>query len=99
MPQDGRASLSSKLNTWISLEQAREAVEHGRGRGIKVAVLDSGVEADHSALQGLQLADDLVVSSDGVQLRIQPGNGRDLFGHGTAIAGIIHQVAPEAEIG
>jgi subtilisin len=28
-----------------------------------------------------------------------PGEGRDLFGHGTAIAGIIRQMAPEAQIG
>jgi subtilisin family serine protease len=28
-----------------------------------------------------------------------PGEGRDLFGHGTAVAGIIRAAAPEAEIG
>ena len=87
------------MNNWVSLQEAREAVKNGRGRGIKVAVLDSGVEAGHSALEGLQLSDDLAVTSDGLQWRVQPGEGRDVFGHGTAIAGIVHQLAPEAEIG
>jgi subtilisin len=32
-------------------------------------------------------------------LKVVPGGGRDLFGHGTAVAGIIRQTAPEAEIG
>ena len=36
---------------------------------------------------------------DGTQLKIVSSEGRDLYGHGTAIAGIIHQLAPEAEIG
>jgi subtilisin family serine protease len=87
------------LDTWISLEPAREALEKGRGAGIKVAILDSGVESDHPALGGMQLADDIAISSDDLQLKVQPGGGRDLFGHGTAIAGIIHQIAPEAQIG
>lgn len=84
---------------WVSSEQAREALAEGRGNGVRVAVLDSGVEAGHFALQGLRLSDDLAVTSDGVELKVQAGEGRDLFGHGTAIAGIIHQIAPEAEIG
>jgi len=87
------------LKTWLSLEQARHYLQHGTGRGIKVAVLDSGVEAANPALGGLNLADDLAVVDDGVQLGIVPGQGRDTFGHGTAIAGIIGRLAPEAAIG
>jgi len=64
-----------------------------------VAVLDSGIERDHPALAGLTLADDVAVLDDGLKLRVVPGEGRDAFGHGTAVAGIIHQLAPEAELG
>lgn len=71
----------------------------GTGRGVKVAVLDSGVETVHPSLHGLQLADDLAVIEGSEQLEIVPGQGRDFFGHGTAIASIIHQIAPEAQIG
>ena len=84
---------------WFDLGQAREALAGGTGRGIRVAVLDSGIETSHRALAGLALHDDLAIVSDGVQLVVQPGVGRDVFGHGTAIAGILRAVAPEVEIG
>src|SRR5262249_12989430 len=87
------------LDTWLTLDQARHHLKHGTGRGIKVAVLDSGIEIPTPALQGLELADDLAVVSDGVQLRVVPGEGRDTFGHGTAMADIIHRLAPEAVVG
>ncbi len=32
-------------------------------------------------------------------MEVTEGGGRDLYGHGTAVAGIIHAAAPEAEIG
>src|SRR5262245_5701880 len=50
-------------------------------------------------LEGLVLADDLAVVEDGLRLATVEGEGNDVFGHGTAIAGIIRRVAPEAEIG
>jgi subtilisin len=71
----------------------------GTGKGIKVAVLDSGVEAAHPALQGLTLADDLAVLEAEFSLTITRGGGQDMFGHGTAVASIIHQMAPDAQIG
>ena len=66
---------------------------------MNVAVLDSGVEAGHPLLNGLALEDDLALIDDGLRISTAPGRGRDVFGHGTAIAGIIRQVAPEAQIG
>jgi subtilisin family serine protease len=50
-------------------------------------------------LEGLILADDLAVIDDGLRLATVEGEGKDVFGHGTAIAGIIRRVAPEAQIG
>jgi len=86
-------------NSWPNLEEARAALRDGTGKGIKVAVLDSGVEAGSAALQGAQLADDLAVVEDDVSLVTVDGGARDVFGHGTAVAGIIRQVAPEAQLG
>ena len=65
---------------------------------MKIAVLDSGIEPNHPLLNGLTLADDLAVIDDGLQLTTVSGEGRDVFGHGTAIASIIRRVAPDAEI-
>lgn len=85
--------------TWITPEQAAAAMRSGRGEGVRIAVLDSGVEWDHADLQGVKVADDLCIEEvDGV-LEARPGNREDVFGHGTAVASILHEVAPEAEIG
>jgi subtilisin family serine protease len=87
------------LNTWLTVEQARRYLREGTGRGIKIAVLDSGIEVRHPVLKGLKLTDDLAVTDNGLHLSCVSGGGIDVFGHGTAIAGILRQVAPEAEIG
>lgn len=84
---------------WISPEEAAGAIRRGRGRGVRIAVLDSGVENRHFALDDLKLVDDVAIVEDGRKLAVVPGEGRDLYGHGTAVAGIIREAAPEAEIG
>lgn len=87
------------MKPWVTPDEAAEAMRRGRGKGVRVAILDSGVERDHPMLRGVKWADDIAVVQEGYHLGIEPGDGRDLFGHGTAVAGIIHQAAPEAEIG
>lgn len=87
------------MKVWISPEEARAAIQRGRGRGVRVAILDSGIEASHPTFAGTRLLDDVAIVEDGFRLRTIAGDGRDLFGHGTAIAGIVREVAPEVEIG
>ena len=71
------------------------------GKGVRLAVVDSGVEHDHPALEGC-VRGGVVVEYDARaknQHRIRPDNPPlDVSGHGTACAGIIHAIAPEAEI-
>ena len=86
------------MTTWISPDQTADAIRRGRGKGVRIAILDSGVEAGHPALGGLKLADDVAIVEDGLRLKEAPG-GVDRFGHGTAIASILRRVAPEAELG
>lgn len=84
---------------WISPDEAREAIREGDGRGVKVAVIDSGVEADHPQLRKMRLRDSIgVIEGDG-RIELRPGEGFDVYGHGTAVASIIHSIAPEAQIG
>lgn len=83
----------------ITIDQARETLRIGTGKGVKIAVIDSGIDTSHPALQGLKLADDIAVVDKGHYLDVIPGDGIDLYGHGTAIAHIIRTIAPEAEIG
>jgi subtilisin family serine protease len=84
---------------WPTVEAARSFLEQGTGKNVRIAVLDSGIETAHPLLAGLVLADDLAVAQEELQITAVPGRGRDVFGHGTAIAGIIHRLAPDAEIG
>jgi subtilisin len=70
------------------------------GNGVRVAVIDSGIEADHEALDGCVEVDrGLSIRMDeGGNTIDDPGPHPDLYGHGTACAGIIHSLAPEARI-
>lgn len=71
------------------------------GKGVRVAVVDSGVEADHPALDD-SVKGGVIVEYDARakdNFRIRPDdNPTDVSGHGTACAGIIHSIAPAAEI-
>jgi subtilisin family serine protease len=63
------------------------------GKGIKVAVIDSGVDSNHPFLK------DAVVGGYNVYNKsTSPDDYQDVLGHGSHVAGIIHQVAPDAEI-
>jgi len=83
----------------LKLEEARKALTNGTGKGVRIAVLDSGIEIDHPELVSLRLIDDLHVVDSGIQIEVKSGDGTDIFGHGTAIAGVIRRIAPDAEIG
>src|ERR1700745_1972172 len=83
----------------IGLEQAIRAMNEGSGSGVKIDVLDSGIELSHPNLDGMKLADDLAVIPSGPKLRVVVGAGQDIFGHGTAVAGVIRGLAPQAQIG
>jgi subtilisin len=88
------------MKIWISPKQAAEAIREGRGKGVRIAILDSGIETNHPGLADLALADDIaIVEDEKKRLKVVPGEGKDVYGHGTAVAGIIRAMAPEAEIG
>lgn len=89
------------MANWLrhDLQHYERAWAESTGEGVRIAVLDSGISCQHPALAGLQLADDCIIACKQGQWRACPGNGEDPFGHGTAIASIIHQLAPAAELG
>ncbi len=63
------------------------------GRGIGVAVIDTGVDARHP-----YLASRVALSLDFTGASVQRSPGRDENGHGTHVAGIIRDIAPGAHI-
>jgi len=69
-----------------------------RGEGVRVAVIDSGIDGDHPRLGGaLDRAVTLVIGADG-RLAVVEDDAGDVSGHGTACAGIIHGLAPAAAL-
>jgi len=70
----------------------------GTGKGVVVAIVDSGVEVDHPAVGGRLTASVAVeLSGDAATIVDATGEG-DVVGHGTAVAGIVHALAPAAEL-
>ncbi|MEA3163046.1 MAG: hypothetical protein QOE88_864 [Verrucomicrobiota bacterium] len=84
---------------WLTLEEARSALVEGRGAGVRIAVIDSGIEVGHPRLLGLALSDDIQIVDNGMQIEVREGDGTDIYGHGTAVASIIREIAPEVVIG
>lgn len=70
----------------------RLSLDIAKGTGIKIAVIDSGVDTEHPILNGKingEYSRSYVTDETGIG---------DNNGHGTGVAGIIAQVAPEAEM-
>ena len=75
------------------------AMDDGTGAGVKVAVIDSGIEAAHPAVGGVAGAVAFEYDREAPdEVRAIEGPHEDLFGHGTACSGIIRRAAPEAEL-
>jgi subtilisin len=73
------------------------AFEGGTGRGVTVAIVDSGLETDHPALHGRVVESVAVEMVDGEPNVVADDSG-DLFGHGTACGSIILGLAPEVDL-
>jgi subtilisin len=68
------------------------------GAGIDVAVVDSGVDPTHPRVGSVERAVALSWDRENEEVLLAEGSHEDLFGHGTACAGIIRRVAPDAAI-
>lgn len=67
------------------------------GSGVKVAVLDSGIEAAHPAIGRVQ-GYVSIRTTDADQIEYDEAPHADLYGHGTACAGIIRSLAPGCQL-
>lgn len=68
------------------------------GAGVKVAVIDSGIEEGHPALGGKGVSGFVSISEGPEGLVYDTEPHPDAYGHGTACAGIIRSLAPECEL-
>ena len=67
------------------------------GAGVRVAIVDSGLEADHPALRG-RVVESVAVEMVDPEPQVVADDAGDLFGHGTACGAIIVGLAPEVEL-
>lgn len=84
----------------LPIEDAREwAFGGSTGAGVAVAILDSGVDADHPAVGGVAGAVVIETDLDAPEgYRVVEGPHEDVYGHGTACAAIVRSLAPDVEL-
>lgn len=68
------------------------------GSGVRVAIIDTGVEADHPRVNGRLVASYGIQPNDDGSVAIAPCQPLDVCGHGTAAAGQVQRVAPAADL-
>ncbi|MDP9482257.1 MAG: S8 family serine peptidase [Chloroflexota bacterium] len=95
---DRRADLLRSAPLGVAVVDRSWAFEGSDGSGVTVAIIDSGVERDHPAVGG-RLVRSMRVDLGGEDpVVVEDPEAVDVVGHGTACAGIIHSLAPAAEI-
>ena len=95
---DREVALAQPLRSSWSLAEPREwAFGGSTGAGVNVCIIDSGIEAGHPAVGPVASAV-AVIEDDNGALEVLRDDGGDLYGHGTACAGIVRKLAPDCEI-
>ena len=67
------------------------------GRGVSVAIIDSGVDRTHPDLSA-RIMEAVAARLDDKKVVFEPSDSGDSAGHGTACAGIVAGIAPNVEI-
>ena len=102
-----------ELPAWSLAAEARAAIAvpagwpHGvtrewawggsTGTGVRVCILDSGVDAAHPLVGSVQGAVAIRVADDD-EVLVEADEQGDVVGHGTACAGVVRSLAPECEL-
>jgi subtilisin len=75
-----------------------DTIWEGRtGRGVRVGVVDSGIDTEHPDLKG-KVKESVEAVEEGGTITFRPSTLGDRAGHGTACAGIIASIAPDVEL-
>jgi subtilisin len=82
---------------WPGRVTRQWAWEGATGAGVRVCVLDSGIETGHPLVGEIQQSVAISIEGDEVIVDDDDKAG-DLCGHGTACAGVIRSLAPESEL-
>lgn len=94
---ENQSSLAIALQPRPGHFHLGESWRDATGAGVTVAIIDSGVDAEHPELQGRIVS---AVEARAVDKKIvfEPSGSGDSAGHGTACAGIVARLAPDVRI-
>jgi len=73
------------------------AMAGSTGAGVRVCILDSGVDPAHELVGEVERAVAVTIGDDG-DTYVERDQEGDLCGHGTACAGIVRELAPDASL-
>jgi subtilisin len=93
---DAAPRISPRVE-WPAVVTREWAWGGSTGEGVRVCVLDSGIDADHPLVRGIAGAV-AVRKADDDAFVVEDDPGGDKAGHGTACAGIIRSLAPECSL-
>ena len=95
LPSDEHERIAIDLE-WPERVDAEWAFGGSTGTGVRVCVLDSGIEAGHPLIGAIQQS--VTVVPEGEGHAVVEDEGVDLCGHGTACAGVIRALAPDCSL-
>ncbi len=88
---------NNENSTTIIYFQLNERWRACTGKGVSIAVIDSGIDAEHPDLQG-KVKESVEARKDNTRIIFEPSESGDSAGHGTACAGIISGIAPDVDL-
>jgi subtilisin family serine protease len=95
LPADASESIRIRAG-WPERITREWAWDGSTGAGVRVCVLDSGIELDHPLVGTVQRSVAVLKRDD--EIVVEEDTQGDLCGHGTACAGIIRSLAPDVEL-
>jgi subtilisin family serine protease len=96
LPKDDVARIALSMQ-WPERVTREWAWGGSAGEGVRVCILDSGVEAGHPLVGELESAVAITIGENEETIVTEDVDG-DVSGHGTACAGIVRSLAPKCRI-
>jgi subtilisin len=84
----------SSISTYFQID---ESWKQRTGKGVSVAIIDSGIDTNHADLAG-KVKESVEARRENTRIVFDKSETGDSAGHGTACAGIVSMIAPEAEL-
>jgi subtilisin len=97
MPVHSSSTIAKDARDIFPVNWQDESWKSRTGRGVSIGVIDSGIDADHPNLLG-KVIESVEAVADNKRVLFVPSASGDAAGHGTACAGIISRIAPDAAL-